>query len=91
MSRPDGLGPTVRDGMALACRPCRHRFPEDVTVGVLAAHFETAHGTTDVQLDLVVVCPRCDAEMTFERAERRRDVFACAPCHRTRIVHRKEP
>lgn len=85
-----GFGPTSQDGMALACRHCRHRFPDGVTVGVISAHFETEHDRSDVQLDLVVLCPRCDAEMALERQEPGRDTFHCPPCHRTRVIKRQE-
>jgi hypothetical protein len=77
------------DGFALECQHCHYRFPMDVTVGVLAAHFEAEHQTTDVKLDLAVVC-RCDRSMTFVRAERNRDLFTCGSCHRTRVIKRKD-
>lgn len=85
------LGPTVQDGMALACRHCRYRFPHHISTGVMAAHFEVEHDTTHVHLDLVVICPRCDGEMTFERNDGRRDIFRCTPCHRTRSIGRHPP
>jgi hypothetical protein len=75
-------------GMALACRTCDWLPGIDTTMGVVAAHFETEHGTIDVQLDLVVLCLRCNRVMDYERSQGARDVFACKPCHRTRTIPR---
>jgi transposase-like protein len=76
------------DGMILVCATCRWRPDGDLTVGVLAAHFETEHDTSHVRMELVVLCLRCDAEMAFERSAGSRDIFACAPCRRTRAIRR---
>ena len=77
-------------GMALACRHCGFRPDPDLTQGVLLAHFETEHNTSKVHLDLLVLCPRCDGSMTFERSDGNRDIFVCADCHRTRRITRNE-
>lgn len=81
------------DGMGLCCIHCRFVFPGEITSGVMAAHFETEHGTTDVKLELVALCPRCEKPMMFERTETLssgllRDYFSCNDCHRSRTVHR---
>lgn len=78
------------DDMALACKHCAYRFPIHITVGVMAAHFETEHDTTEVELELVVVCPRCDRVMAFEHSIGNKDHFACSSCHRVRVITRTE-
>lgn len=78
------------DGFALECTECRFRFPGGMTVGLLAAHFETEHGTDTPTLELVVLCPRCDRAMTHERSDGHKEHFACEPCHRSRVVSRKD-
>jgi hypothetical protein len=76
----------VDDGFGLACQHCRFVFPIDITVGVLAAHFETEHDTTDVRVELVVLCPRCTGVMELLHTVGNKLHYGCAPCHRTRIV-----
>ena len=61
----------------------------DITTGVMAAHFETEHDTTDVELELVVVC-RCDRTMIFERSVGNKDHFVCEACHRRRVLTRMD-
>jgi hypothetical protein len=75
------------DIWALACIHCRYRFPTDLTVGVMAAHFEAEHDTTDVQVELVVVCDRCDREMIHFATVGEQIHYQCEPCHRGRIIH----
>lgn len=82
--------PADSDGMALACRHCGFRPDLDLTQGVVAAHFETEHNTTKIHLDLIVVCPRDDTSMVFERRVGNRDVFGCPTCYRTRRIIRTE-
>lgn len=81
--------PTDNDGFALECVHCRYRAPLDAPVSFLAAHFDVEHDTTDVKVELTVICPRCDRRMAYERTEGSRDYFACTPCHRSRVVTRK--
>jgi len=78
----------VPDGMALICRTCRWRPAVNLPMGLIAAHFETEHNTDEVNLELVVLCPRCDQPMTHEHSHGLRDTFACEPCHRTRTIRR---
>ena len=80
----------VPDGMVLACRTCGWRPAEDLPVGMIQAHMQTEHDTDEVVLDLLVICPRCDKAMTFSHSERRKDIFACDPCHRIRSIRRTE-
>lgn len=79
--------------ITLRCRYCPWRPADDVTVGVVSAHFETEpdHGDGAVAFELVVIC-RCGAEMACEREIRSgRMQYACpAPCYRTRIVTQHE-
>lgn len=82
----DGLD--TPDGMALVCNTCRWRPREELTVGLLAAHFETEHGTDKVHMELVVLCPRCDQPMEFDFTLGDDDHFRCAPCHRGRVIRR---
>lgn len=74
--------------MMLACKHCRHRMPEDVTMGVAAAHFEIEHDTTEVEFELVVVC-RCEREMPYVGSEGGRDLFWCEPCKRGKAIRRE--
>lgn len=76
------------DGMALICQTCRWRPREELTVGILAAHFDTEHGTEDIRMELVVLCPLCDQPMTFDRSWGNRDYFSCEGCQRSRVVFR---
>ncbi|GAA4439514.1 hypothetical protein [Phytohabitans houttuyneae] len=84
-------GLNVSDGMALVCATCRWRPIGELTMGVVEAHFETEpdHDASNLKLELVVLCPRCDQEMVFERSVGDRDIFNCAPCHRTRSIRRE--
>ncbi len=82
----------VPDGMALACGTCGWRPGGDLTVGLIGAHVETEHGTGDIQLELVVLCWRCDTPMTFshsrEGVRSSADFFDCGTCHRRRTIRR---
>lgn len=77
----------------MACQECKHQFSGELSMGVVAAHFETEHGTDKVALELVVLCPRCERVMDLERsvatAHGTDDHFWCAPCHRSRVVGRQ--
>ena len=79
----------VPKGMALACLPCKWIIPEDITIGVLAAHFEAEHQTTEVTVELVVVC-RCGTIMNFEGSLAGRDTFGCPQCQRSRTIRRDQ-
>ena len=76
------------DGMALLCQTCRWRPDENMPTGLMVAHFETEHGTTDVRLELVALCPRCDIPMTFDYSHGDKDYFGCVQCRRTRTIRR---
>lgn len=76
----------VPDGMALTCQLCGYRPADNLTMGVLAAHFETEHDTADVRLDLVVICDRCDVVMPLQRTQGRKSYHDCPRCHRTRVI-----
>lgn len=78
----------VPDGMALVCRTCRWRPAENLPIGLLAAHFDTEHHTSEITLELVVLCPRCDKPMTHEATVGRQDFFACPDCKRSRTIRR---
>ncbi|MFC7276249.1 hypothetical protein ACFQS1_19830 [Paractinoplanes rhizophilus] len=80
----------VPDGMALTCKPCGLRLDDNATMGVIAAHFEAEHGDAGIELELVVICPRCDKPMVYEGSFGRVDRFQCGPCHRTRTIRRSE-
>lgn len=79
----------VPDGMALLCQTCQWRPDENLTVGLMQAHFETEHDTSDIRLDLVALCPRCDTAMAFEHHHAGRDHFVCATCRRARTIRRE--
>jgi len=87
--------PDVPVGMALRCKHCGWFPSEGLSMGVVVAHFDTEHHTTEVHLELVVLCQRCDTPMEFERTLTAqngfRDVFYCHTCHRVRQVTRHEP
>ncbi len=76
----------VPDGMALACRTCAWRPGDNLTIGVLAAHFEAEHDTSKVELDLIVLCPRCDKPMNLFATVGNEDHFTCDLCHRDRKI-----
>lgn len=78
----------VPDGMALTCRPCGWRPDISLPMGLVVAHFETEHGTDKVNLELVVLCPRCDKPMQFFASVGNEDHFHCEPCHRGRKIRR---
>ena len=80
----------VPDGMVLACRTCGWRPGEDLPIGMIQAHMQTEHGTDEVVLDLIVVCPRGGDAMDFERTDGSYDVFACPKCRRVRKIRRAE-
>lgn len=74
------------DGFGLACKHCGHLFPGDVTMGVVAAHFEIEHDDGEIELELSVLCPRCQSAMALERKEGNHTWWGCSTCHRTRKV-----
>lgn len=78
------------DFWALACTHCGYRFPTTITVGVMAAHFEAEHDTTDVRVELVVLCDRCNQVMTHFATVGEEIHYQCEPCHRGRIIHQRE-
>jgi hypothetical protein len=74
--------------MALICRVCGWRPDGGIPMGIVAAHFVTEHDSTDVRVELVALCLRCDKPMTYERSEGLQDFFSCLACHRTRVIGR---
>lgn len=91
---PRHAAPDTDDGLALACKRCGHLWPQDVTMGVVGAHMETEHGAgpdDQIELELVVLCPRGGDVMTFVRQETGKNGavkswWDCPKCHRTRVV-----
>jgi len=83
--------PDVPDGFALLCKTCRLRLANDATMAVVEQHFALEHQTTDLRLELVAICPRCDEPMRHDYTLGLVDVFACDRCHRTRRVRRDPP
>lgn len=79
-------------GMVLQCRHCTWIPSDDVTMGVVVAHFATEpdHDNGKIAFNLVVLCPRCDKPMQYDRTiHPDRDQFSCpAPCYRTRTINR---
>lgn len=55
----------------------------------MAAHFEVEHQTTEVRVELVPICPRCDVPMTFDHTHGNRDHFWCPQCRRNRVITRQ--
>lgn len=85
-------GPTL----ALTCSLCDWRPDDDLTMGVVRAHYETEHPTVeapendagDVQLTLSVFCPRdgtrlADPYVEPLRTGGERHTYDCAACHRS--------
>lgn len=85
----------TNDGFGLACKTCDHIFPTDVTMGVVGAHMEVIHNdsSTEISLDLVVLCPRCRKAMNLVRSEPtsagQRHHYECQPCHRVRAINQE--
>ncbi len=79
----------VPDGTALLCQTCGWRPDENLTVGLVKAHFEVEHDTSEVRLDLVALCPRCAAAMRFTHHHAGRDHHVCDGCRRTRTIRRE--
>lgn len=84
----------VRPPMALQCKECDWRPPEDAMMEAVALHFNVEHDTDNYAMDLRAVCS-CGAAMTFdERTEPRgprlvADFFTCPACGNTAEVHRE--
>ncbi len=76
-------------GFALKCKTCGWRPDDDLTGGVVAAHFTTEHQSDDVQMEMVVVCNRCDGEMAHFATIGREVHYQCDPCHRSRVVKQR--
>lgn len=83
--------------LRLVCRICRWRPPDDMEMSIVVAHFdlEPDHDATDIKLELVAVCDRCDLEMPMDRIEPLRDGgsrhrFTCTRCHRSKAVVQRE-
>lgn len=81
------------DDLVLACRICRWRPPGDLEMSLVEAHFDMTdgHDPEDIQLDLVVICDRCDIEMPLERSVPRprggtKYYHGCPKCRRTKVV-----
>ena len=86
---PDDERIVAPHAFALKCMSCDWRPEDDVTMGVVKAHFETEHEDIPIGLELIIVCPRCDASMTLLATVGRADHFECKPCHRSKIVKRR--
>lgn len=84
----------MSDGFGLACPECKHIFSMKITMGVVAAHMEVEHNITEVKLDLVVLCLRCDGIMPLERTEHTKSGpkhhHYCDRCKRSRIVNQRD-
>lgn len=88
---------TQPDLLVLRCNAapdrCRWRPPLDLTMDLVAAHFdlEEAHDPTDIKLELVAWCWRCDVEMDLFRSQdlgqgAERHHYQCPLCRRTRSI-----
>lgn len=72
---------------------CRWRPPGDLTMELVAAHFdmEEGHDPNNIRLELVGWCHHCDVEMdVFRRQDlgqgAQRHYYQCQLCRRTRWV-----
>lgn len=83
----------MTDLLVLVCKTCRWRPPADLSMGVVRAHVESEHpeqvtsdGDLDVQMEMVVICPRCDIEVPlFRSIDKGATVdleYVCGQCHR---------
>lgn len=83
----------MTDPFRLACKHCGWRPDKDLTMGVAAAHFEIEHGTTEPIFDLIVICDRCDKQMTLfatiPNGDRLEHHYQCEPCHRGRVINQR--
>lgn len=84
--------------LVLVCRHCRWRPPGDLEMALVEAHFdmEPDHDPSDIKLELVAICDRCDLEMPLDRIEPRRtggtkNYFTCTKCRRSKVVLQHEP
>ncbi len=79
------------DALVLVCQLCRWRPPEGEPVSLVAAHFDVDHDTTDVRMELVAWCDRCDQQMTYDRTSAirgggQKHHYSCGRCHRSTVV-----
>lgn len=81
------------DVLVLVCQHCRWRPPNDLQMALVEAHFdmEPGHDPTDIKLDMVAWCHRCNLEMPLDRTEhlhdgRTRYHHSCPRCHRRDTV-----
>lgn len=77
---------STNETFGLACDHCRQLFPLNGTVADMQAHFIAEHDTTDVRVELAVLCPRCRKPMDLAFLVGHRRYFDCAPCYRRRVV-----
>jgi transposase-like protein len=81
-------------GLVLVCQLCRWRPPNDLTMTLVATHFDVDHDSTDIRLELTAWCERCDQEMTLDRTEGTKaggwkHHYSCGQCHRSHVVSQK--
>ena len=82
----------MSETLVLVCKICRWRPPGDLDLDLVRAHFdlEPDHDPTDLQLEMVAWCHRCDAEMAFTRSEPveggQRHHYDCHRCPRSASV-----
>lgn len=82
--------------LALVCSLCPWEPDDDLTMGVVRAHFETEHPDAEVPetddgmvtLDLAAFCTRCAARLTEPHIEPlrgggERHTYDCMVCHRS--------
>lgn len=77
--------------LALQCKPCGWRPPQDAVTEAVQLHFQVEHDTDEVTLDLVPVCT-CGTAMTSARSAPAgggfKDYMECKACGHTGFLRR---
>jgi hypothetical protein len=84
-------------GLVLVCKHCRWRPPDDLQMNLVEAHFdiEDGHNPTDIRLEMVAWCRRCDTEMDLNTtvvvvaSGNTRRTYSCPSCRRTYVAVQK--
>jgi hypothetical protein len=73
--------------LRLRCPYCGWWPRDNLTAGLLAAHYDTEHPSEPVRLGLVMRCDHCAEPMELTRTETtttgRRLHYTCEGCHRS--------
>lgn len=80
----------AKGAFGLGCRECGEIFPGEQHMQLVRAHFLMLHGVDKIDLDLVVLCPKCEKSMEHLATIGEEHHYQCEPCHRGRVIKQRQ-